>query len=347
MTDLPGADLQAMWSSLLGQLDAHRERSGAASEAVVADGELVPVCLLTGFLGAGKSTLLARLLTDPPAAITVRAVVNDIGSLPFDPTLLAEAGKVEVELTNGCGCCERIDGLAETLDRVAAGRPDLLVLEASGVADPFGLAQVIEARPGLYLDRIVTVVDAAAIQRQLDHPGYRSIVGRQLDAAHCVVLSHADRLAPTELDRVTTVVAALVPGRIIASSCPDGPGIDVLCPTARRGARPMSELGSLAQGMVTHGLVTIQIEQSAVVSRSELAATLARRSPGAMRGKGYLMLDGAPHEVQFTVSTISIEPVDAEADAGWRMGRFSLVATSGGEVDELVELISRSGTPML
>ena len=59
------------------------------------------------------------------------------------------------------------------------------------------------------------------------------------------------------------------------------------------------------------------------------------------------MLDGAPHEVQFTASTISIEPVAAEVVAGGRIGRFSVMATSGSEVNELVELISRAETPTL
>ena len=338
--DLQTPDLQTQWSSLLGHLDAHRHGTTTVAAPAGAIDYDIPVCLLTGFLGAGKSTLLARLLGHPPTGKTVRAVVNDIGSLRFDPTLLSEAGPVEVELTNGCGCCERTDDLAATLDRSAAKRPDQLVLEGSGVADPFALAQVIEARSSLHLDRIVTVVDATKVELQLSHPGYRSIVARQLDAAHCVVLSHADRLETNDLDRVTATVAELVPGRIIVASSPEEIAVAVLCPTAQRGSRPMPALGS-----ASHHLVTFEIEQSRVVTLAELAAALDRRPLGAVRGKGCLVLDGTPHDVQFTATTSSVEPVAAGVEASGRAGRFTLVATSRGEVAELVELLRASGTP--
>ncbi len=124
-------DLGHQWASLVTTVAAHRghQRAGREPDPSDSPNVAIPATLLTGFLGAGKSTLLAKLLADPGDAGVVRAVVNDVGRLPFDPTLIANEDAATVELTNGCGCC--VAGaaaeLAERLDQVAIGA-DLVVL---------------------------------------------------------------------------------------------------------------------------------------------------------------------------------------------------------------------------
>ena len=154
------ADIEAAWRSLRTQLVAHRPDPGARSWGDTENP--TPVCLLTGFLGVGKSFLLADLLVNPPADVRIKAIVNDVGALEFDPTLVESTDDVRVELTNGCGCCERTAELADSLAALADDPScDLIVLEASGAADPLAIAQVIAADPSLRLDRIVAVTNAA------------------------------------------------------------------------------------------------------------------------------------------------------------------------------------------
>ncbi len=305
------SDLQTMWSSLVTQLDAHRPRVGSESDLLEA---AIPVTLVTGFLGAGKSSLLVRLLGAPPQSWVVKAVVNDIGSLPFDPTLVAGrgagGGDLEIELTNGCGCCERTADLAATLDRLAGDGPDLIVLEASGVADPMAMAQVVEASPLLQLDRIVTVVDAAAVAAQLDQPEIGPTVARQLDAAHCVIVSHADRMTPLELDQVVALVAEAAPGRVVIGSSLEAPASDVLTPLAPRGARLVATNDPLASTLA-HGLTTITIDETRPLSRSELDQILAKHSSGIVRAKGWIHLVDGLVSVQLTSTSATVTPCEA------------------------------------
>lgn len=318
----PTADLQTIWASTQMQIEAHRPRAAATPEPVAAP---VPVCLLTGFLGAGKSTLLAGLVTDPPDGIRIEALVNDVGALPFDPTLVEAADTFEVRLTNGCGCCEQIGAIAETLDELATTQPDLIVLEASGVADPLALAQVVHAAPLLELDRIVTVLSAVAADSQLTSPSLGPIVTRQLDAAHSVVITHGDRVSDDECRRVLAVVADRAPGRIITISGLDDPSYDVLLPARPRGAAPLPTGDS-----PDHALVTGSFDRPLDVGAERLARLFCDLRPGLVRAKGRIGLTEGPHAVQLTASSCSVRPSEG-APAG-----LTLVAGTSSDLERAI-----------
>ena len=71
---------------------------------------ITPVLLLTGYLGSGKTTLLNRILSNKKG-IKFAVIVNDIGEVNIDASLIAQGGIVGegddslVPLQNGCICC--------------------------------------------------------------------------------------------------------------------------------------------------------------------------------------------------------------------------------------------------
>ncbi len=134
----------------------------------------LPVVALTGPLGSGKTTLLNHLLRRPAARVGV--IVNDLGEINVDAGLLTGHIDAAASLAGGCVCClDDSGGLDEALERLSDPRLrlDVVVLEASGVAEPLTLARLIRfsgverVRPGGHVD----VVDATRAEEVLDERG--------------------------------------------------------------------------------------------------------------------------------------------------------------------------------
>ena len=109
----------------------------------------LPTVLIGGWLGAGKTTLVNQLLRQADGR-RLAVLVNDFGELGIDAGLITGASDEVLELAGGCVCCSYGADLVGTLRRVAARdpRPDALLIETSGVADPAGLAWMIVVRSG-------------------------------------------------------------------------------------------------------------------------------------------------------------------------------------------------------
>jgi len=157
---------------------------------------MVPALLVTGFLGSGKTTLLNRMLARRPAGATGRwaIIVNELGAVGVDGTLLPSGMTKQVELEGGCICCVLNEELDRTIVDLVSQTPDLelLVIETTGVAEPMPIAWSLEAEPvsnHVRLEAVVTLVDA------VNHEAHRP-VAPAVDAQ----VEYADVLAITKLD---------------------------------------------------------------------------------------------------------------------------------------------------
>jgi G3E family GTPase len=102
--------------------------------------------LVGGFLGSGKTTLMRRLIVDAQAReLKIAVIVNEFGATDIDSNILREleretANEILTGIAGGCACCTGQDELHWTLleigERLDHSRPDIILMEASGVADP-------------------------------------------------------------------------------------------------------------------------------------------------------------------------------------------------------------------
>lgn len=171
----------------------------------------IPLTVIGGFLGAGKTTLLNRMLRDAGDK-RFAVLINDFGELNIDAELVASNTGDTIALTNGCVCCSIGDDLSTALINVLESSTpfDAVVIEASGVSDPWRIAQVGLAAPELSLEAVIVMVDAAAILDQARDPLLIDSLERQLKAADLIVLNKTDLVDERERGRVREWISRVV-----------------------------------------------------------------------------------------------------------------------------------------
>lgn len=186
---------------------------------------LTPVNFLTGFLGSGKTTLLQRLLADPAMA-NAAVLINEFGEVGLDHHLLDRIDDNVVLLKSGCLCCTVRGEVADALQKLDSQRGrgeipwfDRVVIETTGLADPFPALSTIQSHPVLRshfaIANVVVTVDAVNGSRQIDE---RLEAVRQVGAADVIVITKTDMGEATDTDALLEKLNRLNPSarRVIA-----------------------------------------------------------------------------------------------------------------------------------
>lgn len=150
-------------------------------------------------------------------------------------TVSQEGQQVEewLELANGCLCCSVKDTGVSAIESLMEKRGafDYILLETTGLADPGNLAPLFWVDDGLgstiYLDGIVTLVDAKNIIRCLSEPTpdetqadensttehahgpHLSTAHLQISHADVIVINKADLVSEAELEQVKARISSI------------------------------------------------------------------------------------------------------------------------------------------
>ncbi len=255
-----------------------------------ADGSL-PLTVIGGFLGAGKTTLLNRLLTQPHGR-RIAVLVNDFGRINIDAALVRSRTEDMISLANGCACCTVAGDLTRTLIELAQRpeAPDAIVLEASGLADPRGIAQVALANPALRLDGILAVVDAETIAERAADPAAGPTLLAQIAAADLVILNKLDLAGIGVRATAREWIAAHAPGKpVIETQQAQVPAEVVLGIGSTQ-----SLAGATALPDHAHAFESWSASSLALLDSRRVRTMLAELPGGVLRAKGVLWLSGDP-----------------------------------------------------
>lgn len=193
----------------------------------------MPILLLTGYLGSGKTTLVNRILSNKKG-IRFAVIVNDIGEVNIDATLIQQGGVVGqsddslVALQNGCICCTlKTDLMNQIVEIMKMDKFDYIVIEASGICEPEPIAQTIcsmKSIGGVYtefgtprLDCLVTVVDALRMadefgcgesleRKNLEEDDIENLIIQQIEFCNVILLNKASEVSPESLEKIKHII---------------------------------------------------------------------------------------------------------------------------------------------
>jgi G3E family GTPase len=308
----------------------------------------VPILLVAGFLGAGKTTVVNHVLAHAEGR-RIAAVVNDFGAINIDAELIAGATDGVVSLANGCICCSLEGDLLRTLAAILrrSPRPQAIVIETSGVADPADIVRNL-MDPVIWreapLETVLCVVDATSPVEALNDALLRS----QLRAADVVALSKVDLVDAAGRARIRDAIAAVKPAAVLVEA-PHGQVPAALLfpadPDRPPAARDPGRRRAAADRFETYNWTSDQ-----PVSLPGLQAAIGQLAPKLARAKGLFETIEQPGRqmlFQLAGGRATLSPVDA-APPGMPRTRMVFIAEIGvlstAEIGRVMDLCIHVGS---
>lgn len=302
----------------------------------------VPVVLVAGFLGSGKTTVVNHLLAHAQGK-RIAAVVNDFGAINIDAELITGAADGVVSLANGCICCSLESDLLRTLATLLRRdpKPELIVIETSGVADPTDIVRNL-MDPVIWreapLETVLCVVDATLPVAKLDDALLRS----QIRAADVIALSKVDLADATNQIKVRDAIRAMRPATVLVDAPHGDVPLALLFPGDVDRAPPAPRESGLRRPAIDR-FETLSWTSEQPVSLARLQAAIGRLAPKLARAKGLFDTIEQPGKVmvfQLAGGRATLAPVGT-LTAGMPRTRIVFVAEIGllsrAEIDDAMQ----------
>jgi G3E family GTPase len=193
------------------------------------NGESMDMLVISGFLGSGKTTTIlstiGNLIERTKSKVVI--IVNDFGNIGIDGKVMEKYGLSVTEMPSGCICCTLGSDFLETVRTVADKfKPDLIIVEPTGIADPAAIHDTMQLYRGpIGKIRIVVVIDAVRfplILKALTKP-----LMNQLNAAEIILINKVDEATPEQVAEVQASLERMgLRKTIITTSATNGTNLD-------------------------------------------------------------------------------------------------------------------------
>ena len=170
------------------------------------------ILIISGFLGSGKTSILMPFVKRLTAKGKKVAIIeNEIGERGVDDLYLKEHGLLVKEIYQGCICCDlRTDLVSALIELERDYKPEVIVMEPTGVADPYLTLSALAGYPGYVESKtMVSVVDAERFEEIIDLK--ISLVIDGVKTADLIALNKIDLISPENLEILRNEIQRINP----------------------------------------------------------------------------------------------------------------------------------------
>ncbi|KAA1042782.1 CobW family GTP-binding protein [Macrococcus equipercicus] len=267
----------------------------------------IQLYIISGFLGSGKTTLLVQLIKqwqDQKVAI----LMNEYGGFNVDSKILGDAVPSH-ELLNGCICCDlKSDVEVQLHDMKHRYQPDIIIIEATGVAHPVEIYDACSA-PSL-----TEILDIQAVVTLVDGPRFldrgklsvmtKRLMEEQVQYAHIVLLNKCDLLDEQEVGRLQSDITAINQrAELIMTTYSQVDAVQLAASGAAFEAGPHSH----------HGIQSLVYTFTGPVNSRRFVDWLRSMPSSILRVKGFIKFQENPEQVVLFQYAYGIPQYEPEA----------------------------------
>jgi len=169
---------------------------------------ITAVYLITGFLGSGKTTFLNRIIRAFPKDRKLMILMNEFGDIGVDGALVDGDDLTMLEISKGsifC-VCVKTDFIKALMDISQRIQPEVLIIEATGVANPSDLKR--DLKLSIFQDRFqfkdqFCIIDAGNFRDAYDT---FTSVAKQIESSTVFVINKVDLVDTGVTQKVREIV---------------------------------------------------------------------------------------------------------------------------------------------
>jgi G3E family GTPase len=187
---------------------------------------------IAGYLGSGKTTLIIALskgLSGQGKQVAI--LVNDVGEVSVDGSVMQEYGLTVKDIGGGCICCQVAGSMLKTLELLANGpNPDIIIIEPTGMAVPKAIKETVlmlsVKKVTIEIGPTIVLFDMTRSEKLLTYDTLKRLITTQLKDADIIALSKVDMVSEEAIGHAGETVHLITPkADIIRLSTRTGTGL--------------------------------------------------------------------------------------------------------------------------